>query len=98
MTVDDDELIADEASSGVGIALIILLAAILLMLMFLFRAELGIPIPDISIAQPDGIPQGAESVNDRLPPPDPVAVEAATELEELGAEAEREAMELSSER
>ena len=69
VAMEDDDMIAEEASSGVGIALIILLAAILLMLVFLFRAELGIPIPDISVAQPDGIPEGAESVNDQARPP-----------------------------
>ncbi|WP_343344169.1 hypothetical protein WJT74_09610 [Sphingomicrobium sp. XHP0239] len=70
---DEDELIAEEASSGIGIALIILLTAILLMLVFLFRAELGIPVPDVSVSQPDGIPQGAQSVNDQARPVPPAS-------------------------
>ena len=73
-TYDDDDIIAEEASSGTGIALIALFAFVLLMLVLLFRAELGIPLPDVAIDQPDGIPEGAQSVNDqRAASPAPAA-------------------------
>ena len=63
--MSDDEMIDDGSRPGFGIALVILFAAIFLMVVFLFRNELGIPIPDVSVSQPERIPEGAMSVADQ---------------------------------
>lgn len=57
----EDNPLAVEGSERSMVALIILFAAILILLVFLFRAELGITIPDMDVEVPAAIPEGAYS-------------------------------------